>query len=161
MMKKLLSILLAAVMGAASVGAINLKDVIVYINPGHGGYDANDLPLQIYPFASGDTAGAWESTSNLYKGLHLKYILDSLGVQTKMWRVKNTTADDRALSSIANEANNWCADDFFSIHSNVVMDHTCRDDHCSSLMFTIISFYSEHIFFFRNRFNFFKFEFHT
>lgn len=121
-MKKLLSILLAAVMGAASVGAINLKDVKVYINPGHGGYDANDRPLQIYPFASGDTAGYWESTSNLYKGLHLKYILDSLGVQTKMSRVKNTTADDRGLSSIANEANNWGADVFFSIHSNAGED---------------------------------------
>ena len=108
--------------GVASANARALSSVRVYINPGHGGYDSDDRPMQIYPFAAGDTAGYWESTSNLYKGLHLKYILDSLGVQTKMSRVKNTTADDRSLSGIANEANNWNADVFFSIHSNAGED---------------------------------------
>lgn len=121
-MKKLLFLLTLAIMGVGVVNAVNPKDVKVYINPGHGGYDSDDRPLQIYPYASGDTAGYWESTSNLYKGLHLKYILDSLGFQTKMSRVKNTTADDRYLSSIANEANNWNANVFFSIHSNAGED---------------------------------------
>lgn len=121
-MKRIAFILLAAIIGVTIVNARSIKGVRVYINPGHGGYDSDDRPLQIYPFASGDTAGYWESTSNLYKGLHLKYILDSIGAQTRMSRVKNTTSDDRSLSGIANEANEWNADVFFSIHSNAGED---------------------------------------
>ena len=37
----------------------------VYINPGHGGHDSDDRNVVIYPYVQGDTAGYWESNSNL------------------------------------------------------------------------------------------------
>lgn len=98
--------------------AKKMSDLKIYINPGHGGYDSNDRPVQIYPFASNDSNGYWESKSNLYKGLHMYYILDSLGAKPYLSRIKNTTADDRSLSGISDEANRLGVDLFFSIHSN-------------------------------------------
>lgn len=98
--------------------AKSLKGVKVYINPGHGGYTSNDRPIHIYPFVANDSAGYWESKSNLYKGLHLYHILDSLGCKPYLSRTKNTEADDRDLSGIAAEANSLGCDLFFSIHSN-------------------------------------------
>ncbi len=113
-----------ALMGAvaAPAQAKKMSDLKVYINPGHGGYTGNDRPIQIYPFAQNDTLGYWESKSNLYKGLHMYHILDSLGAKPMISRVKNTEADDRDLYAIAAEANNFGADIFFSIHSNAGED---------------------------------------
>ena len=99
-------------------GAKTMKGLKVYINPGHGGYTSNDRPIRIYPFESNDTAGYWESKSNLYKGLHMYHILDSLGAIPYLSRTKNTEDDDRSLSGIAAEANALGCDLFFSIHSN-------------------------------------------
>ena len=101
-----------------SAEAKSLKGVKIYINPGHGGYTSNDRPIHLYPFVANDSAGYWESKSNLYKGLHLYHILDSLGAQPYLSRTKNTEADDRDLSGIAAEANRLGCDLFFSIHSN-------------------------------------------
>lgn len=118
---KHIAILLLAVTGGTAVlpvSARKMSDLRIYINPGHGGYDSDDRPIQIYPFASGDSAGYWESKSNLYKGLHMYYILDSLGAKPFLSRIKNTTKDDRSLSGIASEANSLDVDLFFSIHSN-------------------------------------------
>lgn len=96
----------------------DFKDFRIYINPGHGGHDSDDRNVRIYPFASGDPKGFWESNSNLDKGLKLRDMLQSLGFQTKMSRVTNTTADDRSLSAIVAEANAYKADFMLSIHSN-------------------------------------------
>ncbi|MCM1034139.1 MAG: Ig-like domain-containing protein [Paludibacter sp.] len=96
----------------------DFKDFRIYINPGHGGHDADDRNVKIYPFASGDPEGFWESNSNLDKGLKLRDWLNELGFQTMMSRVTNTTADDRALSAIVAEANTYKADFMLSIHSN-------------------------------------------
>ncbi len=122
-------------------------DIKIYINPGHGGHGSNDRGLTIYPFASGDPEGFWESNSNLDKGLMLDSMLTSLGVQTMMSRRTNNdgggndvdvlqawlnagkitqeqhdymlaNGDDRALSAIAAEANAYDADFMISIHSN-------------------------------------------
>lgn len=98
--------------------AKTMKGLKVYINPGHGGYTSNDRPIHLYPFAANDSNGYWESKSNLYKGLHMYYILDSLGAKPYLSRTKNTEADDRSLSGIAAEANQLGCDLFFSIHSN-------------------------------------------
>ncbi|MDE7152995.1 MAG: carboxypeptidase regulatory-like domain-containing protein, partial [Muribaculaceae bacterium] len=117
-MKKLIIILMALISVSFAADAKKMKDLKIYINPGHGGYDSNDRPIQIYPFASNDSNGYWESKSNLYKGLHMYYILDSLGAKPYLSRIKNTTADDRSLSGIAAEANQLGVDLFFSIHSN-------------------------------------------
>lgn len=102
----------------SSAEAKTMKGLKVYINPGHGGYTSNDRPIKIYPFEQNDTAGYWESKSNLYKGLHMYHILDSLGAKPYLSRIKNTEADDRDLSGIAAEANQLGCDLFFSIHSN-------------------------------------------
>ncbi len=155
-MKRILFVILAAIMLAApAVEAKKISDIRVYINPGHGGYGSDDRPIHIYPFAKNDTASYWESKSNLYKGLHMFHILDSLGgfkakaildeakknakhdtirakinamtefkaledagVNARMSRVKNTAEDDRSLTGIGQEATQWEADIFFSIHTN-------------------------------------------
>jgi hypothetical protein len=90
----------------------------VYINPGHGGYDSDDRNMVIYPFHQGDSAGSWESKSNLRKGLALQEILQKKGYKTSISRVTNTTADDLALSTIVALCNQSGADVFYSIHSN-------------------------------------------
>ncbi|MDE6207417.1 MAG: Ig-like domain-containing protein [Muribaculaceae bacterium] len=117
-MKRIFILLLAIVAVATGASAKKMSDLKIYINPGHGGYTGNDRPIQIYPFERNDTAGYWESTSNLYKGLHMYHILDSLGAKPYLSRIKNTEDDDRSLSGIAAEANNLGVDLFFSIHSN-------------------------------------------
>ena len=72
----------------------------VYINPGHGGHDSDDRNVVIYPFAQGDTAGYWESNSNLKKGFALNNCLRAKGYTTSMSRVSNQTSDDLALSTM-------------------------------------------------------------
>lgn len=117
-MKKILFTIIAVLLLAPSAGAVKMKDLKIYINPGHGGYTSNDRPIRIYPFEANDSMGYWESKSNLYKGLHLYHILDSLGTKAMLSRIKNTENDDRGLSDISREANDFGADLFFSIHSN-------------------------------------------
>ncbi len=123
------------------------SQVKIYINPGHGGHGSNDRGMTIYPFASGDPEGFWESNSNLDKGLKLEEWLLELGMQVKMSRHTNNdgggndadildtwlkngkitqeqhdymlkNGDDRSLSAIVAEANAYGADFMLSIHSN-------------------------------------------
>lgn len=96
----------------------NAGQVKIYINPGHGGYDSDDRPMHIYPFAQNAHESFWESVSNLDKGLKLNEWLLREGFQTKMSRTQNRTEDDRALSAIVAEANAYGADFMLSIHSN-------------------------------------------
>ena len=100
----------------------------IYINPGHGGYGGDDRGMYLYPiFINGQVNEAggytkeqtfWESQSNLDKGLRLDTMLRELGFQTKLSRITNTEDDDRSLSAIVEEANNWDSDFMLSIHSN-------------------------------------------
>lgn len=118
-MKRIIFLVLSAVLlSAVGASAKRMSDLKIYINPGHGGYTSNDRPIHLYPFAVNDTLGYWESKSNLYKGLHMYHILDSLGATPYISRIKNTEDDDRSLSGIAAEANALGVDLFFSIHSN-------------------------------------------
>ncbi len=117
-MKRIIVLLLGALVVASASYAKRMSDLKIYINPGHGGYTSDDRPIKIYPFEQNDTLGYWESKSNLYKGLHMYHILDSLGATPYLSRIKNTQADDRSLSGIAAEANSLGVDLFFSIHSN-------------------------------------------
>lgn len=121
-MKKIAVLLLAVITAAFAADAKKMSDLKIYINPGHGGYTSNDRPIRIHPFESNDTNGYWESKSNLYKGLHMYHILDSLGAKPYLSRIKNTEDDDRSLSGISTEANNLGVDLFFSIHSNAGED---------------------------------------
>ncbi len=111
----------SSVMALLAVLAVNVASAQqphVYINPGHGGYDSDDRNMVIYPFSVGDSAGSWESKSNLRKGLALQEILQKKGYQTSISRVTNTSADDLALSTIVALCNQSGADVFYSIHSN-------------------------------------------
>ncbi len=96
----------------------SLQNVKIYVNPGHGGHDANDRNVVIAPFLQGDPNGFWESNSNLDKGLHLRDLLQGAGASVIMSRVTNTSADDRNLTGIAEEANANGVDFMISIHSN-------------------------------------------
>lgn len=111
--------MLVAAMTAVGAMATDYSDLIIYINPGHGGHDAaNDRNVVIYPYAEGDTAGFWESNSNMDKGFRLREMLQDLGVKVVMSRVTNTSADDLGLETIGHLANASGADLFLSIHSN-------------------------------------------
>ncbi len=116
-MKKIFTIIAAAIMALPTV-AQEPGDVMIFINPGHGGHDSDDRNVVIEPFKSGDPNGYWESNSNLEKGLSLKALLEAKGCNVDMSRVTNTTADDLGLSVISGLANDSGADIFFSIHSN-------------------------------------------
>ena len=118
-MKKMFlqSMMMAALMAVFAVSVASAQPH-VYINPGHGGYDSDDRNMVIYPFTQGDSAGSWESKSNLRKGLALREILQNKGYKTSISRVTNTTADDLALSTIVALCNQSGADVFYSVHSN-------------------------------------------
>ena len=118
MKKNIFKSVMMALMAAFAVNTASAQQPHVYINPGHGGYDSDDRNMVIYPFHQGDSAGSWESKSNLRKGLALKEILEKKGYRTSISRVTNTTADDLALSTIVALCNQSGADVFYSIHSN-------------------------------------------
>lgn len=116
-MKKINLFMLAAAT-AVTVNAADLNGLKIYVNPGHGGYDSDDRNVAIPPYALHDENGFWESKSNLVKGLALRDMLESFGTHVDMSRTTNTTADDRNLEEIGEEANKCQSDFFFSIHSN-------------------------------------------
>jgi len=118
MKKYILKSMMTALMTVIAVNTASGQQPHVYINPGHGGYDSDDRNMVIYPFTQGDSAGSWESKSNLRKGLALQEILQRKGYRTSISRVTNTTADDLALSTIVALCNQSGADVFYSIHSN-------------------------------------------
>lgn len=117
-MKKL-GLLLFSLAASVCVNATDLDELKIYINPGHGGHDtSDDRNVVVPPFEAGDPEGYWESNSNLSKGLQLRDLLESFGVEVMMSRTTNTSADDRDLYEIGREGNAFGADFFFSIHSN-------------------------------------------
>ena len=80
MKKNIIQSMMVALMAIFAVNvAMAQEQPHVYINPGHGGYDSDDRNMVIYPFSQGDSAGSWESKSNLRKGLALQEILQRKG----------------------------------------------------------------------------------
>ena len=116
-MKKFFTLLVSALI-CVSLFAEGRDSIRIYINPGHGGYGSDDRNMAVYPFASGDTLGFWESWSNLDKGLMLKQMLDSAGFTTAISRVQNREDDDLNLSQIVRMNNEFGSTFFLSIHSN-------------------------------------------
>ncbi len=125
----------------------SLSGLKIYVNPGHGGYDANDRSCWTIPVPKtwSDPNGYWESKSNLVKGLHLRDMLEAAGAEVIMSRVTNNSGerdleyypnagaaekealmkgDDRPLSAIAEEANANNVDHFISIHTNALNGKT-------------------------------------
>ena len=158
-LKKLLFATSVALL-SLSASAANPEDVRIYINPGHGSYTGSDRPMstikhgnQTSTDVGSDTAGFFESNTNLQKGFGLLEKLIEYGVpfdRTKnqtnsnaarvgaaldlsqnivMSHVKcggsNTNGEyNRNLSDIATEANSNNFDYFISIHSNATTgDH--------------------------------------
>ena len=116
-MKKFFTLLISVLI-CVSLFAEGRDSIRIYINPGHGGYGSDDRNMAVYPFASGDTLGFWESWSNLDKGLMLKQMLDSAGFTTAISRVQNREDDDLTLSQIVRMNNEFGSTFFLSIHSN-------------------------------------------
>lgn len=125
-MKRIALIILGALIACSAVEAKKMKDLTVVVDPGHGGYDGDDRPIHIYPYEYNSEESYWESKSNLVKALHLKDIMDSLGVDIHLTRVHNTyneidgdgIPDEPSLATRAYMANDLNADMFISIHSN-------------------------------------------
>ncbi|MBQ1932137.1 MAG: hypothetical protein II360_01410, partial [Muribaculaceae bacterium] len=88
---KLKNIFLAASLAlcATSAYAVDAKDLRVYINPGHGAFDAGSRPMgtvkhganNAYNDVNNDTTNFFESNTNLKKGLALFYKLKEMGLQ--------------------------------------------------------------------------------
>ena len=116
-MKKL-NIILIALATCMCANAKDMKDLKIYVNPGHGGYDADDRNVAVPMHALHDTTGFYESKSNLVKGFALRDMLQGFGADVMMSRTQNRTEDDRCLDESGREGSNYGADFFFSIHSN-------------------------------------------
>ena len=118
-----------------------VDQVRIYINPGHGTYTGNDRPMATmgHGAAGADTAGFYESNTNMQKAYGLLDKLKEYGVPydnskspvyytdasgNKYWQQNNirmshaTTGTSPALSTVATEAQTMNADMFISIHSN-------------------------------------------
>ena len=92
---------MALLMGAgASAQSVSMQDVRIYINPGHGAFDAGSRPMgtvkhgenKAYSDVNNDTANFFESNTNLQKGLALLYKLHDYGVPFDV--TKNQTNDN-------------------------------------------------------------------
>lgn len=140
-MKYLASLLIAVTAVALTASADGLKDKVIYVNPGHGGWTANDRPLATINYEAMDTMGFFETKSNLWKGLELRDRLVKAGAKVVMSRTrngyvaagqKNATALDRpetycdengqqqltTLQTIAMNVDSINPDYFVSMHSN-------------------------------------------
>lgn len=140
-MKKVKIALCALVLTVPFAGAVaqTLAGKKIYINPGHGGYEAvsttyipgqfangyrsdgsssTDRWVATVPYPSVCEDGVWESKHNLWRGLELQRLLEAAGATVKMSRTQNRPEDDRILTEIGAEATAWGADMFVSIHTN-------------------------------------------
>ncbi|MGE5400028.1 MAG: Ig-like domain-containing protein [Ignavibacteriales bacterium] len=110
-MQKRVLLFLIIVLTATVSFAQDLTGIKVCVNPGHGGHDpANDRFIP--------ETGYWESEGNIYRGLYLRDILQSLGATVIMTRTANDDADDLPLSQIVAIANSNNVVHMHSIHSN-------------------------------------------
>ncbi len=121
-LKRLVVYALMIVSFAFSITAKDLTGVKIYINPGHGGYsnggESDDRFIPTIPFPNESEMGFWESKCNLVKGLELQRLLKTAGATVMISRTTNEESDDRDLTEIVNEANNFKANAYISIHSN-------------------------------------------
>lgn len=130
---------MVALMAIPFASAGSLAGKKIYLNPGHGGYEATtgtyiqgqfangyrpdgsaatDRWVPTIPYPSICEEGVWESKHNLWRGLELKRLLEQAGATVMMSRTQNRPEDDRILQEIGEEATQWGADMFLSIHSN-------------------------------------------
>ncbi|MBR5550588.1 MAG: carboxypeptidase regulatory-like domain-containing protein [Muribaculaceae bacterium] len=135
---KIKQLLLAAMTATLALGATaanpnaTVSQVRIYINPGHGTYTSGDRPMATikHGAAMADTAGFYESNTNMQKAYGLLDKLKEYGVpynaskpitgtnQTNIRMSHATTGVNPELSVVAQEAQTMNADMFISIHSN-------------------------------------------
>lgn len=134
-LKKLLfatSVALLSLSASAANPNATVDQVRIYINPGHGTYTSSDRPMATikHGAAMADTAGFYESNTNMQKAYGLLDKLKEYGVpynaskpitgsnQTNIRMSHATTGISPGLSTVAEEAKTMNADVFISIHSN-------------------------------------------
>lgn len=135
-------IILFAFLAIGSIQAQNVLDQArIYINPGHGGWGANDRPLATINYAIMDTLGFFETNTNLWKGLKMRDELEKAGAgYVRMSRTRNGIKQGSAtnpngipeidempgqlatLSVIAADVEENNMDYFLSIHSNAATE---------------------------------------
>ena len=117
------------------------EEVKIYINPGHGSYDANCRPMGTvkhgaFNSSKIDTTGFFESNTNLWKALALFYKLKDYGVRNTasngvyskanknqgVVMSHNKCGVNRDLADIRAEVEEYQPDVFISIHSNASPD---------------------------------------
>ncbi len=133
--KKLLlatSVALLSLSASAANPNATVDQVRIYINPGHGTYTSSDRPMATikHGAAMADTAGFYESNTNMQKAYGLLDKLKEYGVpynaskpitgsnQTNIRMSHATTGISPGLATVAEEAQTMNADVFISIHSN-------------------------------------------
>lgn len=148
-LRKLLIACVGMSMAFAASAAGNVPEFSqarVYINPGHGGWTANDRPMATINYAQMDTMGFFETNTDLTKGLTLRNVLQKAGVGfIKMSRTKNgyvsegdknKTPNDQIETAPSNDGNQQVVtlsvicqdvesnnmDYFISIHSNAASE---------------------------------------
>lgn len=143
-MRKLFISAIALVMAAGSLGAKNLDEARIYLNPGHGSWGPNDRPMATIPYPNlaetgmPDTCGFYESNTNLWKVLKLGKTLEKMGARRENIMYSRTAngpfpyvkgaADaekyNRNLSEICEEVDANNMDFFLSVHSNAASEGT-------------------------------------
>lgn len=140
-MKKMLMFLAALMLCIAPATGKGLKGKLIYVNPGHGGWTANDRPLATINHPEMDTLSFFETSSNLWKAQELRSRLRRYGAKVVMSRTrngyvtkgqKNATSRDKeetwhdeygqqqivGLEEIAKQVDSLNPDYFIAMHSN-------------------------------------------
>ncbi len=129
-MKKILSVIIFALLALFTTQAAGLSGVKVYIDPGHGSYGYDDRPVATiaWPMLSSTGRpepgkGFYESHTNLWKAEKLEEMLKAAGAKTSMSHrtcggTTDGTTHNPTLAARRTEATNWGANFFISIHSN-------------------------------------------
>ena len=117
-MKKLILSIFALFAVVLSASAIK-----VYIDPGHGGWNADSRNMLTITHPSyNDTAGFWESNTNLWKCWYFEKKLKDVGYTVKKSRNSCFYGSNRELHVIAQESQSFGSDYFVSVHSNAHVD---------------------------------------
>ena len=116
-MKKILFSIFALCM------ALTASAVKIYIDPGHGGWNADSRNLLTIGHPTyNDTCGFWESNTNLWKSWYFEKKLKDVGYTVKKSRNSCFYGENRELHVIAQESQSFGSDYFVSVHSNAHVD---------------------------------------
>ena len=103
--------------------ALSASAIKVYIDPGHGGWNADSRNMLTITHPSySDTAGFWESNTNLWKSWYFEKKLKDAGYTVMKSRNSCFYGENRELHVIAQESQSFGSDYFVSVHSNAHVD---------------------------------------